>query len=153
MPLIVNTSSSLVPSTTKETTTTALILQQDSTTTSSSSPSLLQRISRIAKAVFKFTSCLSIGTLLYWTNPSICALGFIIGIINHNNQITNAINKIKAVWDTQPWKLSALSPIALLSLPVTLAVSSFFFAARLGEYMSSEAQKMLNLPEQQLATN
>lgn len=102
-------------------------------------PALLKKIWEVAKLVF-FTS---IGLFLYWTNPTLFAMGFITGIIYDEN-VRNAIKKIKMIWVTQTWKSCLIGGVAsFLSLPVTLATSSFIWGAQLGYRMSQEGQKIL----------
>lgn len=101
--------------------------------------SICQKIWNIAKNIFK----VALSIFLYCTNPTLCAVGFITGII-YDEQVRNAIKKIKGVWTTQPLSIAIIGGVAsFLSLPVTLAASSFLWAAHIGSAMSREAQRRL----------
>lgn len=97
-------------------------------------PNLLQKISEIAKTVLFAGICL----FLYWTNPTLFAIGFIAGII-YDESVQQAIDKIKAYWLTLNWKSSLIGGIAsFLSLPVTFAAGSIFLGAYLARISPHE---------------
>lgn len=104
-----------------------------------SSAVLLEKIVNVVKVIFKA----AVSIFLYWTNPSLFAIGFIAGII-FDDHVEFAIQKIKNIWKSQPWSFSLLGGFAsALSLPVTLATGSFLWAANWGSVMSREATRIL----------
>ena len=103
------------------------------------SPTILQRIAKVASIVFKAI----ISFFLYWINPSLFSLGFILGIVA-DDQCKKGIEKIHNVWKSQPWSVCILGVAAcILSLPVTLGTSSCLWGAYLGSTISRQAQKII----------
>jgi hypothetical protein len=102
-------------------------------------PSIWQKICDIATNVFKVV----VGLILYWTNPSLFAMGIIVGVI-FDDKVAEVIGKIKNIWKAQPLAICFFGGFAsFLALPVTLATSSILWAANWGSYMSREAQKFM----------
>ena len=97
--------------------------------------SLLSRISSVAVVLFKAIAA----TALYWVNPSLFALSFIVGIV-YDKQADEAIKKISRVWSNQPWIGTLIAGIAgWLSLPVTLAAGSVLMGVHIGSSLSLNA--------------
>lgn len=109
-------------------------------------PTLLQKIWDVVTSILN----VALGIFLYWTNSSMFAFSFIIGIIR-DDDVEKAIKKIKDVWDSQPFNTCILGGVGsvlggvgtFLSLPVTIAVGSILYAANLGCTMSRKAQEIL----------
>jgi len=99
------------------------------------STSLMEKIHPITekiKEVALLILAVAVSAFLFWVNPSIFAIGFISGII-FDDQVKNAIQKIKNIWMNQKLTGCILGTIAcFLSLPVTLATASFLWSAHLG---------------------
>ena len=88
-----------------------------------------------------FSTAMSVS--LFLINPSLFTVGFIIGVV-WNEQTRHAIDKIQLVWKTQPWGMSIIAGVAsFISLPVSLAATSFLWAANWGSILSSNAQEIL----------
>lgn len=110
-------------------------------------PSLLKKIWNVAAAVLN----LGLGLLLYWTNNSLFAISFFIGIIR-DEDVAYSIKKINDVWKTQPFNTFLIGSFgsflggmgSLLSLPITFAAGSILYAANLGSNLSRKAQEILN---------
>lgn len=99
--------------------------------------SLLSRIGRIAKAVFKTV----VAVALYWINPSLFAVSFLASVVWHK-QADEAIEKIKKVWQSQPWTSALLFSFAsFLSLPVTLGAGSLLMGAHLGSSLALGSER------------
>lgn len=107
---------------------------------------LLQKIWNVVK----FILGAAVTFALYYTNPSLFAIGFIAGII-FDRQTKEAMQKIADVWHTQLWSTTILAGLACtLSMPITLATGSILVAAKLGANMSLEAsQKTKAIPQHQ----
>ena len=101
-------------------------------------PNLLQKIKEVAKFIFMT----SLSLFLYWTNPSLFAMGFITGII-YDDQVREMIKKIQIIWMTQTWKSCIFVVASFLSLPVTLAAGSFIWGAHLGKKLAQDTKKNL----------
>lgn len=98
-------------------------------------PSLLGRIASVAVSIFKAV----VATALYWINPSLFAVSFLTAVIWHK-QADEAIQKIKKVWQSQPWTSAMLFGFAsFLSLPVTLGAGSILMGAHLGSSLALSA--------------
>lgn len=96
---------------------------------------IAKKIGQVAKLIFK--AAMTIG--LYWSNPALFAIGFIIGIAA-DVTVNTAINKIKNVWKAQSKWVCALGICAAyVSLPVTAGMSAFLWAANIGSTMSINA--------------
>lgn len=108
---------------------------------------LWQKIWSVASSVLNTT----LGLFLYWANSSIFAFSFFIGIIK-DDEVGSAIQKIKDVWDTQPFNTCLIGGFGSLlggagiffSLPMTAAVGTIIYSANLGCSMSRKAQEILN---------
>lgn len=99
---------------------------------------LLAKIKTIALTILT----VSLGVMFYWVNNSLFAFSLLVGIIRHVDVI-HSINKIKAVWETQPFSAMSLGLVgSVLSLQVTLATGSILFAAGLGAHLSKRAQEI-----------
>jgi hypothetical protein len=108
---------------------------------SSREPTLIQKVAKIVLILFKTL----VSLFLYWTNPSIFALGFIIGIV-FDDQCKKGVEKIKNVWGSQPWSMCIIGTAATaLSLPVTLGAGSFLWGAYLGASISKQTHRMLQI--------
>lgn len=109
--------------------------------------SLLKKIWNAAASILN----LGLGVLLYWTNNSLFAISFFIGIIR-NEEVAYSIKKINDVWKTQPFNTFLIGSFgsflggvgSLLSLPITVAAASVLYAANLGCNLSQKAQEILN---------
>ena len=86
---------------------------------------LWQKISKVASIIFKAI----LTVFLYWINPSIFALGFVIGIVA-DEQSRKGIEKISKVWRSQPWSMCLIGgAAAFLSLPITTAAGTFLLGS------------------------
>lgn len=102
-------------------------------------PVAKSNLEKIWDAVKKVFSVL-LAITLYTVNPSLFLSGFLIGIVV-SDKISEAVNKIVRVWKKQPWVSTFLLGLAsYLALPVTLAVSSFLFAAHFGSQMERNSR-------------
>jgi hypothetical protein len=102
-------------------------------------PTLLEKVARVASFIFKVL----ISIFLFWINPSLVSLGFVLGVVA-DEQCSRGIQKIYNVWKSQPWGVCFVGIFAgILSLPVTLGVGSCLWGAYGGAMISHEAQKMI----------
>ena len=99
----------------------------------------VEKIKNIALFIFKAAVC----AFLYWTNPYLFWLGVIVGIVK-DEETQKTIGKIHAIWQTHPISASALSGLALLSLPATMVTGTLLSAANLGSGLSLQAQQLVN---------
>jgi hypothetical protein len=122
-----------------------------SPTSNADSPSLLKRIWNTVKSILN----LGLGLFLYWTNNSLFAISLFVGI-SRPDQVSDSINKIKNVWETQPFNTLLIGSLgsvlggvgSVLSLPVTVAAGSILYAANLGANLSIKAQEIVKKREQ-----
>lgn len=92
---------------------------------------------RAVKWLFKVI----VGVALFVMNPSFFAVGFVVGIVM-NDKVQVAVDKIKLVWNKQPWTVAIIFGLgAFLALPITLAASALLFGANLGASLTNYAQE------------
>lgn len=97
------------------------------------------------RLIAKFTLDLLVGVTLFWTNPSLFAIGYLNGIIL-DVQIEKSLIKIHNILKTQTsGALGLIGLASILSLPVTLAAGSILWSASLGSSMSLKSNKEFNL--------
>ena len=106
----------------------------------STKTSLIEKIKEIAS----FVLTVAVGSFLFWVNPTIFALGFLAGII-FDDQVREAIQKIKSVWNRQKLANCIICTVAgALSLPVTLATASLLWSAHLGSMLSDKVKTVIH---------
>lgn len=128
----------------------ALCTPQQITQLTQPKPTLRQKIWNVVSPVLNA----AMGLFFYWTNSSIFALSFMIGIIS-DDHVEAAIKKIQDVWNTQPFNTCLIGGVGsllggvgtFLSLPVTICVGSIIYAANLGCTMSRKAQEIIHLQQ------
>ncbi len=110
----------------------------------------LAKVKKYAKKAFKLIAEAAVAVVCFLTNPSIFAVGFLIGIV-FDKKVQVAVDKIVKVWKYQTWPMLAITGLAaFLSLPVTCATGSFVYATHLGSKISQEAQKRWDEKKQNL---
>ncbi|NGX42924.1 MAG: hypothetical protein K940chlam7_01212 [Chlamydiae bacterium] len=83
------------------------------------------------------------GAGLFFINPTLFAIGFVIGII-WDKKVQEVIERIKTIWKMQTWSVLLLTSVAsVLSIQVTLATASTLFASNLGSLLSHKAREHL----------
>lgn len=96
--------------------------------------SLISKIKGVAKFVFKSLVCLA----FFQINPSLFAAGFIVGIVL-NTQIELTAQKVKSIWNRQPWTSCLLIMFGgLISMPVVAAAGTIFCGANLGSSLARD---------------
>jgi len=101
--------------------------------------SALRIIGNILKEVFKALAAIA----LYVVAPNIFVAGFLIGVV-WQKKTSEAIHKVGLVWSKQTWKMGLIFGVAsALALPVTLAATSFLWAAHYGSRLSKSAQQIV----------
>ena len=101
-------------------------------------PTLREKVWKVVKFIFNSL----LGVAFFVSNPTIFAIGLIIGVAL-DKKVQEFISKIIMIWKTQPWSIIAIAGIgAFLSLQVSWAASSFIFAANLGSKLSRKAQEI-----------
>lgn len=101
---------------------------------------VIEKVKEVALVVF----VVAISSLLFWVNPTICAFGFLAGII-FEDQVRSAIQKIKDVWSSQKVTGALITTVACaLSMPVTLATASLLWSAHFGSLLSEELHPLSN---------
>lgn len=97
---------------------------------------VIEKVKEIALVIF----VVAVSCLLFWVNPTICALGFLAGII-FEDQVKAAIQKIKDVWSNQKIAGTLIGTFACaLSMPVTLATASLLWSAHFGSLVSGASK-------------
>lgn len=100
---------------------------------------VLSKIWSAVKWIFKAL----VGVGLFIANPFPFVIGFALGVIRPN-ETRDAIDKVKAVWDTQPWTVVVIfGAAAFLALPITMAASSLAYGSALGCHLSESAISQL----------
>lgn len=100
-----------------------------------------ERLINVAKIVAKvaiFTFITIISVLFYLANPSLFAMGFIIGLVI-DAKVRETVAKVHKIIIAQPWVLLVVGVGSFLALPVTLAAGSFIC----GAYASSKIAGMV----------
>lgn len=91
------------------------------------------------KAAVKKALLFITGVFLFITNPTFFAVGFVAGIVFQDN-INEAIDKIKLVWKQQPHHVTLIATIGcFFGLPISMATFSFFYGANTGCQLMKEA--------------
>ncbi len=100
--------------------------------------SLISKIGHVAKNIL----IAGVGIALFVTNSTVFAIGFVVGII-WDKATERVVNKIKAIWNKQPWAVLIVSGIgAFLALEVAMAAGTFLYGANLGSKISLRSQEM-----------
>lgn len=102
-----------------------------------------QKIAATIGDIAKKTLFGLLGTAFFLTNPSIFAIGFIVGIV-WEDKVKEAVDKVILIWKKQTWGMVLITGVAsFLSLQVTWAAASFLYATNLGSLLSRRAQDLL----------
>jgi hypothetical protein len=101
---------------------------------SSVKSSIGETVWNTAKLIAKIATAL----FLYYINPPLFALGFLIGVI-FPEKMEETVAKIQRIWNKQPLPMMLILGFgAILSLPVFLASSSMIVGGYVGCQMSKE---------------
>lgn len=99
---------------------------------------LASKIAYIAKNILIAV----VGLALFATNTTVFAIGFISGIVA-DKATEKMIARIKTFWNQLPWAALVVTGIgAFFALEVTMAASTFLFAANLGSKVYQHAESM-----------
>lgn len=105
--------------------------------------SKLKKLAMKVLNVIKIIFAVALTVFFFWTNPSIFAVCFLVGI-SFSKRVQKTINKIRFVVSKQVWPFLILGGAAsVLSLPVFFATSSCLWAAYLGSQLYLQAKATL----------
>ena len=100
---------------------------------------LLSKVWEIAKKILFVGAAVT----LYLINPTLFAIGFIVGIV-WCQQVKNVIDRIDRIWKDRTLEMTAIAGIAgFLQLTVPLAAASILFSAHMGSQLGLSAQKKI----------
>ncbi|MEI8365622.1 MAG: hypothetical protein WCF65_04305 [Parachlamydiaceae bacterium] len=106
-----------------------------------SKSTLLAKIWSVAKKAIKIL----VNIALYYLNPSMYAVGFIIGVI-WDKKTEETLQKIQLIWKNQTQTAHVLLTLgAILSMHISLAAGSILCGAELGSSLSLSSQLMSSL--------
>lgn len=106
--------------------------------------STMQKICKVAAAIFKFILQFTVGAFFYWLNPTFFTIGVLTGIFL-DDHVSKGIQKIKDVWRTQSLFACAVTIAGgYLALPVVMATGSLLGGGHLGSSSSLKAQRLLS---------
>lgn len=98
---------------------------------------VLEKIKLVAKIAFSILLSLA----LFWANPAIFFISFVIGVA-FSKAIQKAVDKIKTFVLQHKWPvLVGCAVMAVLVLPVFVATGSVIWSAHVGSYLSQKAQQ------------
>lgn len=98
---------------------------------------MFEKIKTVAKVVF----AILLSLVLFWINPSIFFISFVVGIA-FSQVLKKAIDKINVFMKHYKWPvLGGCAVLAALALPASIAVSSAVWAAHVGSFLSIKAQE------------
>lgn len=94
-----------------------------------------------AKKILKFLKLLFItgaSVVLYSANPSLFALGFVVGLVV-DGKVREIVAKVQRICAAKPWVVIVIGVGSFLALPITIATASFVC----GAYVSSKIAGMV----------
>lgn len=88
--------------------------------------------------IVKFVFIVTVSAALYLANPSLFALGFVVGLVI-DDKVRETVAKVKTICKRHPWVVVVVGVGSFLALPVAIAVGSFVS----GAYVSSKIAGMV----------
>lgn len=99
-----------------------------------------QRTVRLIKRIAEFVFIGLLAVFCFWANPTIFAVSFTVGLVQ-SHKVNKIIRKIERfIKNTPPLILMVYAGAAFLALPVSLAVFSALYAAKLGATFNENAK-------------
>lgn len=100
-------------------------------------PKITGKVLEVATLITK----IAVACFLYWMNPTLFAVGFVLGMI-FPEKMEKTIHKIKEIWNRQPISMMVLlGTAAVLSLPVFMATASVLMGGYAGYKLAKEDAK------------
>lgn len=100
-----------------------------------------ERFIKVTKLVFEVAKCTFIAIasiVFYLANPSLFAVGFLVGLVI-DEKVRETVDKVEKICFAKPWVIPLVGVGAFLALPVAIAVGSFAS----GAYLSSKIAGMV----------
>lgn len=95
------------------------------------------KVIRVVSFIF---TCI-IAAALFSVSATFFAVGFLVGIV-FEKQTRETIDKIKKIWERQPFIITALFVVgAILAVQVTIAAAAFMYAAHIGSKLAKNIEE------------